>query len=205
MLAIAGQLAPLLINGRPLKAINQYANKQIAKEQKLLDKGIKTNTNKKEKLWFKRNNKINDFLHKVSYLVSNNIDVFVIGKNKGWKQNIKLGKKNQRFVQIPFNKLIHMISYKCQLVGIDVVFSEEIYTSKCSFLDDEPIKKHKSYQGKRVKRGLFKASTGKLINADINGRSALNILKKYLSKKEAWNNRLWLDLVEAVSTQYAKH
>lgn len=204
LLAIAGQLAPLLINGRPLKAINQYANKQIAKEQQLLDKGKKTNSSKKENLWFKRNNKINDYLHKasrhvVNYLVSNGIDVFVIGKNTGWKQNIKLGKKNnQHFVQISFNKLIQMITYKCQLVGIDVVLQEESYTSKCSFLDNEPVQKHDIYVGKRIKRGLFKANHGKTINADVNG--ALNILRKYLSKKEAWNNPLWLDLVEAGST-----
>lgn len=88
-----------------------------------------------------------------------------------------IGKKNnQNFVSIPFNKLIHMLSYKAQLEGIRVIETEESYTSKCSFLDNEEICKHKNYSGKRIKRGLFKASNDKLINADLNG--ALNILKK---------------------------
>lgn len=101
----------------------------------------------------------------------------MIGKNKGWKQGINIGKKNnQSFTQIPFARFIHMIEYKAELVGINVKTREESYTSKCSFIDNEPIKKHESYQGRRVKRGLFKASNGEIINADVNG--ALNILRK---------------------------
>lgn len=136
----------------------------------------------------------------MNYLVSNNIDVFVIGKNKGWKQNTKKkgGKFNQRFTQIPFARFIDMLTYKCQLAGIKVELQEESYTSKCSFLDNEPIQKHDEYLGRRTKRGLFRTSKGELINADING--ALNILKKFLLSKVAWNNQLWLDLVEACST-----
>lgn len=97
--------------------------------------------------------------------------------NKGWKQDANIGKvNNQKFVQIPFLKFVNMLEYKCQLVGITVVRQQEAYTSKCSFLDNEPIKKHKEYAGKRIKRGLFKSRNGKLINADLNG--SLNILKK---------------------------
>lgn len=83
---------------------------------------------------------------------------------------------NQNFVQIPYNKFINMLKYKCQLEGINVIIQEESYTSKCSFYDNEIIKKHDIYKGKRIKRGLFKTSTGLLINADING--SLNIMKK---------------------------
>lgn len=75
---------------------------------------------------------------------------------------------------------------------------EESYTSKCSFLDNEPVQKHQHYQGKRIKRGLFQSKTGKLINADVNG--SLNILKKYLINKETWNDQVWSDLVEMCST-----
>ena len=66
--------------------------------------------------------------------------------------------------------------------GISVIVTEESYTSKCSFLDDEDICKHEEYVGKRIKRGLYKASDGRLINADVNG--ALNILKKVIGKFE---------------------
>lgn len=75
-----------------------------------------------------------------------------------------------------------MLTYKCEIEGISVIVTEESYTSKCSFLDDEDICKHEEYVGKRIKRGLYKASDGRLINADVNG--ALNILKKVIGKFE---------------------
>lgn len=101
----------------------------------------------------------------------------VIGKNDGWKQNVRLGKRNnQNFVQIPHARFIDMLTYKAQLVGIDVIVTEESYTSKCSFLDGEAVCKQEQYAGKRVKRGLFRASDGRLIHADVNG--SYNILRK---------------------------
>ena len=147
---------------------------------------------------------MNDYLQKAStYLVnqfvSNDITTVVIGYNKNWKQDINMGKKNnQNFVQIPFRQFINMVAYKCYLEGITVYEQEESYTSKCSFLDGEPIQKHEKYRGRRVKRGLYQTSTGKLINADVNG--ACNILKKFLLKKEAWNEEISSDLVEVCST-----
>jgi putative transposase len=69
-----------------------------------------------------------------------------------------------------------MLQYKAELVGIRVVVSEESYTSKCSFLDLEPIGKQEVYAGKRIKRGLFQAAGGRRLNADING--AYNILRR---------------------------
>ena len=75
-----------------------------------------------------------------------------------------------------------MLTYKCELHGISLTVTEESYTSKCSFLDSEPLCKHDSYCGRRIHRGLFKSSSGKLINADVNG--ALNILKKVIGKFE---------------------
>ena len=178
-------IKPFIINGKPLKSINQYFNKMTAKEKSLLSKGKYTNENL-ERLYLKRDNKIKDYLHKASryiinQLVSNNVNTLVIGHNKNWKQEINIGKvNNQNFVSIPFNNLIHMLTYKAQLEGINVIIQEESYTSKCSFLDNEEICKHKEYLGKRIKRGLFKASNGKLINADLNG--ALNILRKVVGE-----------------------
>lgn len=178
-------IKPFIINGKPLKSINQYFNKKVAKEKSLLPKGKYTNENL-ERLYLKRDNKIKDYLHKASryiinHLVSNSINTLVIGHNKNWKQEINIGKvNNQNFVSIPFNDLIHMLSYKAKLEGINVIIQEESYTSKCSFLDNEGICKHENYKGKRIKRGLFKASNGKLINADLNG--ALNILRKVVGE-----------------------
>jgi putative transposase len=126
--------------------------------------------------------KVKDYLHKssrivINHLVSNNINTLVIGHNKEWKQEINIGSRNnQNFVNIPHSTLINMLKYKCQENGIDVICNEESYTSKCSFIDNESIKKHDTYCGKRITRGLFKSASGKVINTDLNG--ALNILKK---------------------------
>ena len=177
-------IKPIIINGKPLKSINWYYNKNKAKLQSLLKN--KHTSNKITNLTIKRNNRINNYLHKASrifinYLVSNGITDVIIGYNKEWKQGINIGKvNNQNFVNIPYYKLLNMITYKCQLLGITVHVTEESYTSKCSFLDNEDVCKHEVYKGKRIKRGLFQSSDGRLINADING--ALNILKKVIGK-----------------------
>lgn len=174
-------IKPFIINGKPLKSINQYYNKRVSHLKSQLKNGRKS-SNKIRKITNKRNNKIKDYLHKastilVNQLVSNDLYTLVIGNNKGWKQNTNLGKcVNQNFVQIPHSTFIKMLEYKCKLKGIKTILTEESYTSKCSFLDNEDIKKHLVYKGKRIKRGLFKSSNGTLINADVNG--SLNILKK---------------------------
>lgn len=174
-------IKPIIINGKPLKSINQYYNKKLA-TLKSRQTNKQFNKQKIQKLNFKRNNKINDYLHKsshyiVNHLVSNNIANLVIGLNKEWKQETNIGKvNNQNFVQIPHSKLIEMLKYKCQLEGINVIVREESYTSKCSFIDNESICKHENYLGKRIKRGLFVSKEKRILNADLNG--ALNILKK---------------------------
>lgn len=179
--------SPLIMNGKPLKSINWHYNKEKSRLQSLLDNGKKT-SKKIQNITLKRNNRINDYLHKatkifVNYLVSKKINNIVIGYNKEWKQGINIGRvNNQNFVQIPYYKLLNILTYKCEIEGISVIVTEESYTSKCSFLDDEDICKHEEYVGKRIKRGLYKASDGRLINADVNG--ALNILKKVIGKFE---------------------
>ena len=171
---------PIVINGRPIKSINQFYNKKLAYYKSKL-KTSKT-SKRIRRLTNKRNNKINDYLHKASHmlvnqLVSMGVSTLIIGKNTGMKQDINIGKKNnQNFVMVPIMKFANIINYKCQLEGIKVVFHEESYTSKCSFFDKESIRKHDVYMGKRIKRGLFKTATGRLINADVNG--AYNIMKK---------------------------
>jgi len=192
---------PIIINGKPLKSINQYYNKMIAALQ---SKQPKKRTKRMNSITLKRNNKIRDYLHKasrmlVNQLVSNSINNLIIGYNKEWKQDTNLGKaNNQKFVQIPFMKFINMLEYKCKLSGINISINEESYTSKCSFLDNESVCKHKTYLGKRIYRGLFRTKTNKLVNADVNG--AYNILKKYLKKKEVWNESILSNCIEVFST-----
>ena len=135
----------------------------------------------------KRECKINDYMHKAShfvikYCLKNNIGNVVIGNNKDWKQNCNMGKRNnQNFVSIPFEKIISMIKYKSEDYGINVMITEESYTSKVDHFANEEMCKHKHYLGKRVKRGLFKSSTGKIVNADTNG--AIGILRKVADEK----------------------
>ena len=174
---------PVIVNGKPLKSINQYYNKKKAEYQSRLLKGVFT-SKRISKLVFKHECKVNDYLHKASnfiikFCLDNKLNTLVVGYNEFWKQGVSIGKvNNQKFVQIPFEKLLQMLTYKCQKHGINIITHEESYTSKCSFLDNEIVEKHEVYLGKRIKRGMFKTAIGKFINADVNG--SYNILKKVI-------------------------
>jgi putative transposase len=172
-------LDPFIINGKIVKSINQYYNKTKARLQSL----IKVGTSKRiKRLTLKRNCKIEDYFHKTSrfiinYCLEHHIKTIVIGKNDGWKTEVNLGRvTNQKFVGIPFNKLISQLKYKGEEVGIGVVETEESYTSKCSFIDLEKIEHAEEYCGRRIKRGMFVSKLRKKINADVNG--AYNIVRK---------------------------
>lgn len=193
-----------LINGKPLKYINHNYNKRITDIQSKLK--ITHNKNKsryKSNITNKRNNRINDYLHKittyiVNQAVSNHIGTIVVGYNKEWKQDTNIGSiNNQNFVNIPFYKFISMLDYKCKLKGIIFKRITEEYTSKCSFVDDEEIVKHTTYAGRRINRELFKTKKGIIINADVNG--AYNILKKYMKENATWNERISQTLVKVCS------
>jgi len=82
------------------------------------------------------------------------------------------------------------LEYKATEQGINVIKQEESYSSKCSFLDNEPIEHHNKYLGRRLTRGLFQSKEGIIINADVNG--AYNILKK------AFLNAVTADRIENV-------
>ena len=178
-----------IVSGKILKSINRLYNKTKAKLKSQKEGEGKRrkwlNTDKLQKLEEKRLDFIKDYLHKtsrgiVNFCLSNKVSKIVIGHNKQWKDSIAIGKQNnQNFVNIPHSQLISYLKYKCELVGIILVECEESYTSKCDALAFEAIKKQDVYLGKRVKRGLFQSSIGKLINADVNG--ALNILRKVIS------------------------
>ena len=174
---------PQIINGRVIKSFNQHFNKTKARLQSCLPEDS-YNSKRITELTNKRNRKIDDYLHRASrYIIDMclvaGLGKIIVGKNDGWKQDINIGKRNnQNFVNIPHARFIEMISYKAELVGIEVVLTEESYTSKCSFIDNESLSKKKAYLGKRVKRGLFKSSSGVKINADVNG--SLNIARKVI-------------------------
>jgi len=174
-----------VIKGRPLKSINQFYNKrksEMVSKLMTCNKG-KYTSKSIDKLSMKRKHKIYNYIHNaanqiIRLCIENKISTIYIGHNKGWKQDVGLGKRNnQNFVSIPFNDLIDTLEYKVsQYIYINLVIVEESYTSKCDHLVNESMEYHDNYFGKRVKRGLFKSSTGKEINADING--AIGILRK---------------------------
>ena len=182
-----------IINGKPVKSINQFYNKKKAKLQTELElKNKKKSSKQIQNLTLKRNNKIKDYFHKasryiVNQLVSQSINTLIIGKNDGWKQETNIGNvNNQNFTQIPHQMFINQLKYKCQLEGINVIEQEESYTSKVSFFDNDFIPVYGQNDelfkssGKRIKRGLYKTSSGLVLNADING--SLNIMRKYLNE-----------------------
>ena len=187
----------LLVKGEFIKSKNQWFNKQIAKNLR----GQTIGTNNKRisskalnKLCRKRQLFIEDIFHKVAkkivlWCVDKNVSTIIIGKNKDWKRNIKIGKtNNQNFVQIPHSTLITYIKTVAIKSGVAVIETEESYTSKASFLDKDIVPSYKKeenvtylFSGKRIKRGLYKDGLGRTINADLNG--AGNIMRKVVDDK----------------------
>ena len=176
-------VTPFIINGKPVKSINQNYNKHLSHYKSVAKMmNNKDYTQKLDILTEKRNAQIVDYLHKASrkiinFCIKHNIHTIVIGKNSEWKQNSKLSKRvNQHFVQIPFARFIEVIQYKAEERGIAVILTEESYTSGTSFIDNELPVKENYNKSRRVHRGLFKSNNGTLINADLN--AAYQIIKK---------------------------
>lgn len=183
---------PRLVNGRTLKAMNQWYNKRMKELKLCLPKEDRERvTRQMEQITTKRNRQVNNYLHAASksmidFLVQEGVGTIIVGKNPLWKQEAGMGKRNnQNFVQIPHAKFIDMLTYKAALVGIQVEVQEESYTSKASFLDLDPIPTYKpdddteyTFSGKRIGRRsrLYRAKDGKIICADVNG--SYNILRK---------------------------
>ena len=189
--AVSSKGETFIIDGRRLKSINQWFNKENSRLQSIKDKqhfGKKT-TNRQKTIARNRNNKVNDYMSKaarkvIDYCIKNDIGTLVVGYNETFQREANIGRvSNQSFVSIPYGKLREKLEYLCELNGITYVKQEESYTSKASFWDKDDIPVYnednpKSYvfSGKRVYRGLYKCSDGRTLNADING--ALNILRK---------------------------
>ena len=178
-----------ILDGRKLKSYNQWYNKENARLQSIKDKQKlgKSLTKRQVTLLRRHENRIRDYLGKtakkiIDYCLEHSIGNLVLGKNKGFQHKSNIGKvNNQTFVQMPFYKLQQKLEYQCELYGIDMIEQEESYTSRASFWDKDEIpvygdSKQYSFSGKRIKRGLYQTSSGRLLNADANG--ALNILRK---------------------------
>ena len=180
-----------IIDGRRLKSINQWYNKQNARLQSIKDRqqfGY-GKTEQQKRILHRRNNRVNDYISKaakiiVKYCLAHNIGNLVCGYNVTFQQSSDLGKiNNQNFVNLPFGQLRGKLAYLCELHGIAYTEQEESYTSKASFWDEDKIPIYNAdtpqqyeFSGRRVQRGLYRTATGKTLNADVNG--ALNILKK---------------------------
>ena len=196
-------LTPFVISGREMKALNRLYNKATANAKDLLpyyytQDGTKKRkgTSKKIRLQGeKRYRRLQDYLHKIAkflvgYCLYHQLDTLVIGYNQGWKQDINLGSKNnQNFVYLPFRRFVDILKYKCADAGIIFRETNESYTSKCSFLDNEPLQHQEKYLGRRIKRGLFRSAKGHILNADING--ALNIIRKVFPNAFGLSDGKW--------------
>ena len=176
------------IKGTKLKAVNQYFNKLKANLQSMLPNQQYT-SKLINQLMYKREEQLRNYIgyytnQLIEILKKEKISKLIVGYNKGWKQNINIGKaNNQNFVNIPFRKILDILRYKLEENGIECKEQEESYTSQSSYLDNDDIPVYKEndgthyiFSGKRIKRGIYKSKQGKIINADLNG--ALNILKK---------------------------
>lgn len=189
--AVSSNGKSFIIDGRRLKSINQWFNKENARLQSIKDKqhfGKKT-TNRQKAIARDRNNKVNDYMNKaarkvIDYCITNDIGTLIVGYNETFQRNSNIGKQNnQNFVNIPYGQLRNKLEYLCELNSIIFVKQEESYTSKSSFWDKDAIPvynadnpKEYKFSGTRVHRGLYKTANGKTFNADING--ALNIMRK---------------------------
>ena len=183
------QNQPLIIKGLELKSINQGYNRLISKAQELLPAPLKT-SKPIHRLWSRRSWILKTKIHQMTAFLATlfdemQIEKVFIGKNNNWKQNLPFGKKvKQRFAYLPYETFIEQLRYKCQLRGITVIVQEESYTSKASFLDGDNIPvygevENPQFSGHRIKRGLYRSGSGRLINADVNG--SYNIMRKGLA------------------------
>ena len=189
--AVSSNGKSFIIDGRRLKSINQWFNKENARLQSIKDKqhfGRKS-TNRQKMIARNRNNNVNDYMNKtackvIDYCIANDIGTLIVGYNETFQRNSNIGKQNnQNFVEIPYGQLRNKLEYLCELNNIIFVKQEESYTSKASFWDKDEMPVYNAdnpaeyqFRGTRVHRGLYKTANGKTFNADING--ALNIMRK---------------------------
>ena len=173
---------PFIMDGRKLKSINQYWNKEKARLQSVAMKQGQRTTHKINRITVKRNNQVKDIIKKsaryiINNCIENQIGTLIVGYNKDFKRSVNIGKiNNQNFVQIPLGDFRQQLEFLCWTYGIEYIEQEESYTSKSSFIDNDILPEYKAEQpylgtfsGKRIHRGLYKSKDGIEINADVNG------------------------------------
>lgn len=164
-----------------IKSELHFTRKQLAKAQSRAKHKKQLPLKRIEFVNKKKKEKVKNEIHKISrtiinQLVKDNVCEVIVGNNKHWKKN-KRGKFKD-FVQFPHSLFLQIFQYKCREAWIACIFVEESYTSKIDHLALEPMMHQEQYLWKRVHRWLFKSSTGKFINADVNGAFWM-IRKKY--------------------------
>ena len=174
-----------IIPGNYLTSINYYYNKKIGDTQRKNNKKIF------DIYQTKRKNIINNYFNLIIKWMDNKYKdkkAIIIGYNKDWKNEVSLGStQNMRFYKIPYCSLLNKIKDRFSDKNIAVILQEESYTSKCDSIGCEEIKKHDTYMGQRINRGLFSSSKHVYLNADING--AINIMRKLIDIKDIENNK----------------
>ena len=189
---------PIVIKGGALKARNQWFNKRLAALKSEQMRGHDPEsfhpvpTRQMQRISRKRAAFLRDTFYKYAHYIcrtaeGRRIRYIIMGYNKGQKQGIRIGRRNdQAFVQLPFAKFRRILACTAAKYGIRVIFQEESYTSKACFSARDPIPVFgrengtPSFSGERVSRGLYRQPDGRVINADING--SLNIGCKYDSR-----------------------
>jgi IS605 OrfB family transposase len=198
-----------IVSGKELKSFNRWWNKKRAEIQEHIDRILnmlkeekdeeRWNILEKHYLYLKRylwnlckarDRKLNTWMHQITrrladLLYETEHRRVCIGKDAINKDGINLGRKvNEQYVCIPHRKLVDMLRYKCEELGIQVIEVDERYTSKASPISDDVVEiqtkkvngKEVQFLGKRVSRGLYKdLKLNKVFNADLVG--AMNILK----------------------------
>lgn len=175
-----------IIDGKQIKSQNQWYNKQVAKLK--TDKPQGFWSDELAELTERRNRQMRDNINKaarfvINWCLMNEVSTIIFGWNDRQKDSLNLGVKvNQEFVQIPTARLKNRLAQLCEQYGIRFLETEESYTSKASFLDNDLLptvgEKPDGWQpsGRRLRRGLYRVSNGTMINADCNG--AANIIRK---------------------------
>lgn len=99
--AVSNTGKSFIIDGRKLKSINQWFNKENARLQSIKDKQHfgKSTTNRQKMIARNRNNKVNDYMNKtarkvIDYCITNDIGTLVVGYNITFRRNNYIKKQN---------------------------------------------------------------------------------------------------------------
>ncbi|MDJ0899725.1 MAG: transposase [Xenococcus sp. MO_188.B8] len=132
-----------IIDGKKIKAMNQWYNKKVAKLKKgkpqaYWDDELAALSEKRNRLFRDIRNKVARFM--VNWCLANNVGTIVFGWNQGIKNGSKMRKKeNQEFVSIPHAAIKNRIEQLASKHGINFIEQEESYSSKSNFLANDEL------------------------------------------------------------------